>query len=91
MLNDALDKRRPSGHLTRLIIDALFTLNLPDFLTITLKDKEEGKEEKTDDDEDTQSGWHHNSLKKESNTRKFPKFLRNLVTFKGGFNLKDQN
>ena len=40
VLNNVLENGRPSGHLIRLIVDALLTFDLPDFLTITLKEEE---------------------------------------------------
>ena len=39
VFNDVLDNWCPSGHLIRLIVDTLFTLDLPDFLTIALKNE----------------------------------------------------
>merc|ERR1712051_166138 len=38
VFNDVLENWCPSGHLIRLIVDTLFTLDLPDFLAIAVND-----------------------------------------------------
>ena len=42
VFNDVLENWCPSGHLIRLIVDTLFTLDLPDFLAIALKNEKAG-------------------------------------------------